>query len=93
MAEGYENNPNILLIANGYQSDFNNCKAIGCYKGATAIGTLNLPATGYWLIFVIAYSPLTDIAQFAIDINNGYAYCRVFHDNSTWSSWRRLDNI
>ena len=93
MAEGYENNPNTLLIATEIVADFNNYKSTGCYKGATSVGTLNLPTTGYWLLFVIAYSPLTDIAQLAIDINNGYAYCRVFHDNSTWSAWRRLDNV
>ncbi len=70
-------------------TDFNNCKTAGTYKGSSGGLTSNLPTSGYFVMTVIQYSS-NDLAQIAVEINNGRMFKRAFHDGTTWTSWEEL---
>lgn len=70
------------------ETDFNNCKSPGTYKGGTGT-TSNMPANGYFVMTVFQFSN-NDLAQVAIEVNNGRMFKRTFHDNTTWTSWQEL---
>jgi len=86
------NNISRLLSASGQsmQTDFNNCKTQGVYKGDSN-DTLNTPGTGFWLILVLVWSA-NDVVQLAFETNDARACSRSFHDGTTWTAWKRLDN-
>lgn len=87
-------NSNIASLLNAssksMESDFNNCKTAGTYKGSSN-STSNTPGTGYWIVFVLQYSA-SDLVQIACEVNDARVCSRAFHDGTTWTSWKRLDN-
>ena len=98
MAEGnWNNSRNVVLSApfSEYISDCNDLKSAGVFKGnsSSLIHTQNLPDTGYYAILVIVYTEGLDLAQMAYEINTAKIYCRAYHDGSTWTEWKRLDNV
>lgn len=80
----------LSAIGKNVETDLNNCKIVGTYK-ASSNSSSNTPGNGFWLVLVIAWST-NDIAQIAVEINDVRMYVRSFHDGTTWTSWKRLDN-
>ena len=73
-----------------FESDFNDCKSSGLYKGNSGTSnTQNMPRNGYFVLNVMPYSA-NDVAQLAVEINSGDTYLRVLHDGTTWTSWRTI---
>lgn len=73
------------------ESDLNTCIAGGIYRANRA--TLNAPLHNYYVVITIVYNENVDVVQVAIDVLYATLFVRSFHDGTTWTAWKRCDNV
>lgn len=72
-------------------TDLNDCKAGGIYR--TNRSTTNTPTSNYYVVLTLVFNENSDLVQLAIDVNFATLFIRSFHDATTWSAWKRCDNV
>lgn len=72
-------------------SDLNDCKAGGIYR--TNRSTTNTPTSNYYIVLTMVFNENSDLVQLAIDVNFATLFIRSFHDATTWTAWKRCDNV
>ena len=72
-------------------SDLNNCKAGGVYRANRT--TANTPTINYYIVLTLVYNENVDLVQMALDLNWATLFVRSFHDGTTWTAWKRCDNV
>lgn len=72
-------------------TDLNDCKAGGIYR--TNRNTVNTPTSNYYVVLTLVFNENSDLSQLAIDVNFATLFVRSFHDGTTWTAWKRCDNV
>ena len=63
----------------------------GIYR--TNRNTVNTPTSNYYVVLTLVFNENSDLSQLAIDVNFATLFVRSFHDGTTWTAWKRCDNI